>query len=130
MSYSEAIWSDWYSVAEPLNKLTPWLTFGLSVLWWVLIPIQPLGYNSYLLAAYLPGFIMGVLAGLFYLLILQEKIEMRNLDNPTLIWLIICFALSIPTLGGVFIWVQFLLVGILGDRPVWKLFTEKGYRAY
>ncbi len=131
MGHGEAIWGDWYSVAEPLNKYTAWLTFGISILWWALFPIQSNGtYIAYYLVRYLPGLIMGLLAGFFYMIILKGKIEMRNLENPTLIWLIICFVLSIPTLGGIFIWVQFVLVGILSDRPVWKLITERGYRYY
>ena len=127
---ANAIWDDWYSVAEPLNKLTPWLTFAISVLWWVLIPAKPIGYISYQLVQFLPGFICGILAGLFYLLVLQEKIEARNFENSTLIWLLICFGLSLFTLGGIFIWIQFLLAGILSERPFWKLFTERGYRYY
>ncbi len=130
MSYDNPIWMDWYSVAEPLNKLVPWLTFGLSALWWAVIPVKPTGYVSWSLVSFLPGFIMGILSGLFYYLILQERIELKNIDNQTLIWLLICLGLSLFTVGGVVMWVQFLLVGILGDRPVWKLFTEKGVKYY
>jgi len=131
MSYSDPIWIDWYSVAEPLNKLVPWLTVGLSVLWWVIYPVQPTGiYETWSLVLFLPGFIMGILSGLFYFLILQERIEAKNIDNTTLIWLLICFGLSLFTVGGVVMWVQFVLVEVLGDRPFWKLFTEKGYKYY
>ncbi|MHA1263699.1 MAG: hypothetical protein ACTSRS_00535 [Candidatus Helarchaeota archaeon] len=130
MTYNEAIWSEWFSVAEPLNRFVPWCTFIISVLWYLIYPIAPTGeYRIIFLTIYLPGFVMGILAGIFYLTILRDKIEARNLENSTLIWLLICFGLSLFTLGGIFIWIQFLLVGILSDRPIWKLFQEK-YRYY
>ncbi|NVM54312.1 MAG: hypothetical protein HWN66_11475 [Candidatus Helarchaeota archaeon] len=125
MVSGDAIWEDWYSVAGPLNKLTAWFTFGLSVLWWALFPAKPGGYLTDLLVRYLPGFICGILAGMFYLIILQEKIESQNLDKEMHIWLWICFVLSWFTLGGIFIWVQFALVGVLSDRPFWRVLREK-----
>ena len=130
MSYNP-IFSDWYSIAEPLNKLVPWLTIGLSALWWAVYPVQPTGiYVTWSLVLFLPGFVMGVLSGLFYFLILQEKIDNKNSDNATLIWLLICLGLSLFTVGGVVMWVQFVLVGVVGDRPFWKLFTEQGVKYY
>ncbi|TFG04725.1 MAG: hypothetical protein EU536_03930 [Promethearchaeota archaeon] len=130
MSYGEAIWNDWYTIAEPINKLVPWCTFAISVLWYLLYPLRPNGiYNSGWLSTYLPGFIMAIFAGLFYFLILQERIEQKNLENATHIWLLIVFGLSLFSVGGIFIWVQFFMVGILSDRPFWRLFQEK-YRYY
>lgn len=120
-----AIWDEWYSVAEPLNKLTAWFTFVLSFLCWFLLPVQPNGYNAYLLATNAWRYVLCLFGGLFYFLILQEKVEIRNLDKPTHIWLWICFVLSWFTVAGAFIWVQFIMVCILSDRPFWKVFHEQ-----
>jgi hypothetical protein len=130
LSYGEAIWNDWFSVAEPLNKLTTWLTLGLTILCWMLFPINPIGYNGLLLVSHAWRYVLCIIASIFYFVVLKEKIEARNLENATHIWLLICLILSVFTIAGVFIWVQFIMVGILSDRPIWRVFSEQGVRYY
>jgi len=130
LSHRDAIWNDWYSIAEPLNKLTTWLTLGLAILCWMLLPVKPTGYNGFLLVSHAWRYILCILASIFYFVILKVKIEERNLENTTHIWLLICLILSVFTIAGVFIWAQFIMVGILSERPFWRVFSERGYRYY
>ena len=127
---SEAIFDGWYDIAGPLNKYVPWITFALSGLWWVLFPLTPLGYNPYFLGLFAWCLVCAILSGFFYLIILQEKIENRDLSKPTHIWLLVCFGLSLFSLGGAFIWVQFAMVGVLSERPFWQALREGSYRYY
>lgn len=117
------IWDDWYKVADPINKVAGWVTIILTIVWWGIIPLQKTGYQFYLLPLLIPGLICGILAGIFYLLILQEKIAMHRLFAMTHVWLIVCFVLTwFAGFGGVLIWVQFIMVGILSDIPFWEAF--------
>jgi hypothetical protein len=125
LSYNEGIWSGWYTVAEPLNKVTAVLTWILTLLCWFLFPLKPSGYNAYLLAAHAWRYICVLLAGTFYFMVLKKKIEIRDLTLGTHVWLWICFVLSWFSIAGVCIWVQFVMVGILSDQPFWKVFFEK-----
>ncbi len=121
------LWKGWYSVAEPINKFAGWATIGLSVLWWLLlISVHPKhGIRTEALVNNLWRLILGILAGIFYLIILQRAVSERNLSSNTHVWLWICFVLSwFPGWGGVFIWVQFVLVGVLSDVPFWEAFTR------
>ncbi len=119
------IWSGWYGVAEPINRFAGWATIGLSILWWLLFPIQKKGYNVAVLGDSIWRLIFGIAAGVFYLLILQKAIAQRDLSSNTHVWLWICFVLSwFPGYGGVFIWVQFAMVGILSDIPFWEAFSN------
>jgi hypothetical protein len=130
VSYSNAIWDDWFLVAGPLNKVTGWLTIALTVLWWALAPISTTGYNSILLLRYTWILVFVVLAGFFYLIILQKPIEAKDLSKSTHIWLLICLVLSVFSIGGVFIWAQFALVGILSDTPFWRVLFQGGVKYY
>lgn len=116
------IWRYWYKVAGPLNKFIPWLTFILAGLWFFLLPLHPIqGYRLDLMLGIIWRFILVVLAGIFYLIFLRSKIRVRDLSSDTHIWLIICFILSLfAGYSGIFIWIQFLLVGILSDVPFWE----------
>ena len=117
------IWDDWYKVADPINKVAGWVTIILTIVWWGIIPLQKTGYQFYLLPLLIPGLICGILAGIFYLLILQEKIAFHRLFAMTHIWLLVCFVLTLfAGFGGVLIWVQFIMVGILSDIPFWEAF--------
>lgn len=119
------IWSGWYGVAEPINRFAGWATMGLSFLWWILHPIQKKGYNVDLLMQNLPILIVGIIAGILYLLILKKAILLRDLSSNTHVWLWIVFILSLfPGYGGVFIWIQFVMVGILSDIPFWIAFSN------
>jgi len=130
MSYGKAIWDDWFIVAGPLNKIAGWISIGLSFLWWAVVPISRTGYDSYLLFQYLWTLIFAIFAGFFYLAILQKAIGLRDLSKKIHIWLLICFGLSCFSVGGVLIWVQFLLVGILSDSPFWRVLFQNRYRYY
>lgn len=132
MSYNQAIWNDWYTVAGPLNKLVAYLTFGFTVLWWVLTPLSPAGYSASVLLWNTWRLAFGLVAGIFYLLIVQKAVEERTLTKEMHVWLLICFVLSIfPFYGGIFIWVQFIMVGILSEVPFWRALRESsGYRYY
>lgn len=130
MSYGKAIWDDWFIVSGPLNKFTAWVTIGLSFLWWTLAPITHTGYNSFLLFQNAWRLICVVLAGIFYMTILQMAVELRDLSKKTHIWLLICFGLSLFAVSGVFIWAQFVLVGILSDTPFWRALFPNRYRYY
>ena len=131
MSYNKAIWDDYFIIAGPLNKFTGWATILLSFLGWALEPINPTGgYNSYLLVANLWRLIAVLLAGIFYLVILQKAIELRDLSKRTHIWLLVCFGLSCFAVSGVFIWAQFVLVGILSDTPFWRVLFQGRYKYY
>lgn len=119
------IWSGWYGVAEPINRFAAWATMGLSFLWWILQPIQKKGYNVDLLMNNLPLLIVGIVAGILYLLVLQKAILQRDLSSNTHVWLWIVFILSwFPGYGGVFIWIQFIMVGVLSDIPFWIAFSN------
>jgi hypothetical protein len=119
------IWDDWYSVAEPLNKFVGWVTIILSALWWLLSPIQKKGYNFHMLSNNTWRFVLGILAAVFYMLIVQKDVRERILSSTTHIWLWVCFVLSwFPGYGGVLIWVQFVMVGILSDIPFWEAFSD------
>lgn len=118
------IWDDWFKVADPVNKVAGWVTIILTIVWWGLAPFQRTGiYLPTLLPLLIPCLICGILAGIFYLLILQEKIAIHHLSAITHIWLLVCFVLSLfAGYGGVLIWVQFIMVGILSDNPFWEAF--------
>jgi len=131
MSYNKAIWDDYFIIAGPLNKFTGWATILLSFLWWALEPINRIGgYNSFLLVGNLWRLIFVVLAGIFYLFILQKAIELRDLSKNTHIWLLVCFGLSCFAVSGAFIWAQFALVGILSDTPFWRALFLGRYKYY
>ena len=83
------------------------------------------GVRTGLLMDNLWRFILGILAGVFYLFVLQKAIAESELSSNTHVWLWICFVLSwFPGWGGVFIWVQFAMVGVLSDIPFWVAFRS------
>ena len=119
------IWKGWYGIAEPINRFAALATIALSFLWWILNPIQKKGYNVEVLWQTLPLLIVGIIAGVFYILILQKAIALRDLSPNTHVWLWIVFVLSwFPGYGGVFIWIQFIMVGCLSDMPFWEAFSN------
>lgn len=131
MSYSQAIWNDWFIVAGPLNKVAGWLTIGLAFVWWALFPtLSTTVYDTNILLRNTWTLVFTILAGFFYLIILQKPIDAKDLSKSTHIWLLICLGLSVFSLGGVFIWVQFLLVGILSDVPFWRVLFEESVKYY
>ena len=123
MGQNYPYWNDWYKVAEPLNKIAGLLTIIFSVLWWVLNPIQHTGYNTTLLVESIWRLVLGILAGIFYILFVHKAVEARILDSEMHIWLWVCFVLSwFPGIAGILIWIQFIMVGILSDIPFWEAF--------
>ncbi|MFX1293396.1 MAG: hypothetical protein ACFFD2_00860 [Promethearchaeota archaeon] len=119
------IWDDWYSVAEPLNKFTGWVTILISFLWWFLSPIQRVGYNFNTLSNNTWRLILGILSAIFYIIVVQPNVKNEILTKTTHVWLWICFVLSwFPGYGGVLIWIEFVMVGILSDIPFWVAFSE------
>jgi hypothetical protein len=50
------------------------LTLSLSILFWLLLPVQSNGYNAYRLALNAWRFVCVILASVFNLIILKEKI--------------------------------------------------------
>ena len=117
------LWDGWFNVAGPINKFAGWVTIILTIVWWSLTPLQTQGYQFALLPRLTPGLICGLLAGMFYLLVLQKYIAVKNLSATTHIWLWVCFVLSwFEGYGGVLIWIQFIMVGILSDIPFWEAF--------
>ncbi|NVM31907.1 MAG: hypothetical protein HWN65_23910 [Candidatus Helarchaeota archaeon] len=122
------LWNGWYGFAEPINKFAGWITIAFSIIWWLLfIDVHPKhGIRTGLLMDNLLRFIFGVLAGIFYLLVLQKAIAERDLSFNTHLWLWICFVLSwFPGWSGVFIWIQFAMVGVLSDIPFWVAFRSE-----
>ena len=131
MSYSNAIWEDWFIVAGPSNKVAGWLTIALAFIWWALSPtLSTTGYDTAFLFRYTWALVFAVLAGFFYLVILQKPIEVKDLSKSTHIWLLICLVLSLFSVGGIFIWIQFLLVGILSDTPFWRVLFQGSAKYY
>jgi Na+/serine symporter len=123
MSENKAIWDGWYSVAGPVNKFCVWVTIGLGVLaWLVYSDFYPpwLVWNIWIL-------ICPVVAAILYLLFVQKAISDKDIGKKTQIWLLIC---TIVGCIGYFwaaalIVLQFVMVCILSEKPIWVAFGEK-----
>ncbi len=124
------IWEGWYSVARPINIILPWAIIGLSVVGWVLAGLVcVLGictYTSGVLLIMLPYLIIGIVGAIIYLIGCYKAVANKELTKKMHIFLIIAEVLT--WFGwywaGVLMTVQFVMVGILSDKPLWVAFSE------
>jgi hypothetical protein len=124
---SEAIYDGWYSIAGPVNKFVVIVTIALGVLAWILNSIVPiLGLVPALLVLNIWILIFPVVGAILYLIFVQKKVAAKDLGKMTHIWLLISTAVA--CIG--YFWpaclliLQFVMVCILSDKPIWKAFSE------
>ena len=129
---SEALWEDWYKVAEPVNKFAAWVTIGLSVVVFFVYGLNP-WYNPFTLqwvfsvSIYgIVAAIAGIMAGIFYFIFVQKSVANQDLTKMMHIWLLVCTGLACVAYfwAGALIILQFVMVGILSDKPFWVAFGE------
>ena len=122
MSGSKAIYDGWYDIAGPVNKFCVWVTIGLGVLAWLVyswfIPAFLL-WNIWIL-------IFPVVGAILYLIFVQKAVADKALTKKMHIWLLIS---TIVACIGYFwaaalIILQFVMVGILSDKPLWEALKE------
>ncbi|MHA1265276.1 MAG: hypothetical protein ACTSRS_08600 [Candidatus Helarchaeota archaeon] len=124
---SEAIYDGWYSIAEPVNKFVAFVTMGLGVLAWLYyswILSWAFGPSAYGLSIWI--LIFPVLGGIFYLIFVQKAVAEKDLNKKMHIWLLISTGLSCVGylwVGGLML-LQFIMVGILSEKPFWAAFGE------
>jgi glucan phosphoethanolaminetransferase (alkaline phosphatase superfamily) len=119
----EAIYAGWYDIAGLVNKFCVWVTIGLGVLAWLVysafIPLF-LAWNIWIL-------IFPVVGAILYLIFVQKKVTDKDLGKMTHIWLLI--SMVVACIG--YFWaaalliLQFVMVSILSDTPIWEAFSEK-----
>ena len=125
MSENKAIWDGWYSIAGPINKLVPWVTIGLGVVAWLYYSgaffgfVWALGLDIWIL-------IFPVVAAILYLIFVQKAIADKDIGKKTQIWLLICTIVGVIGYfwAAALIVLQFVMVCILSDKPIWVAFGE------
>ncbi len=122
------LWEKWASVADPINSFLAYAVLGLAFLGWILSAVWFGGFYPPLLftAWNLTALICGILAGVFYLIFVMKAVKNKELTKMMHIWLIVCTALSWVSWWpiGILVTLQFVMVGILSDVPLWMAFSE------
>jgi hypothetical protein len=127
MGTSEAIWDGWYSVAGPVNKFAAYVTMGLGVLAWLYYAwVMRFAYGAlaYVLTIWI--LIFPVVGGILYLVFVQKAVADQDLSKKMHIWLIVAMVVSCVGYfyAGAVMILQFVMVGILSDKPFWVAFGE------
>ncbi len=122
------IWDKWYSIAGPVNKFIAFVIIGLAVLGWILSGfIFGYFYAPLLFASWnIVSMILGVVAGILYLLMVMKPVTDKALTKTMHIVLLICEVLCWLSWWpvGAFMTLQFVMVGILSDKPFWVALGE------
>lgn len=119
----EAIYPGWYDIAGPVNKFVVWVTIGLGVLAWLLHS----AFFPWLLGVYWYVLVFPIVGAILYLIFVQKKVAEKDLGKMTHIWLLISTAVA--CIGNFWpaalLVLQFIMVCILSDKPIWEAFSEK-----
>ncbi|NVM27286.1 MAG: hypothetical protein HWN65_00480 [Candidatus Helarchaeota archaeon] len=123
---NEAIYDGWYGVAEPVNKFVAFVTMGLGVLAYLVYtaPLARIWPTLWVRNIWI--LIFPVVGGILYLIMVQKSVADKDLNKKMHIWLLICTGVSCVGYlwaAGLMI-LQFVMVGILSDKPFWKAFGE------
>jgi hypothetical protein len=122
------IWDKWYSIAGPVNKFIAFAIIGLAVLGWILSGFIFGFFFSYLLFLTwnIVSMILGVVAGILYLLMVMKPVTDKALTKKMHIVLLICEVLCWLSWWpvGALMTLQFVMVGILSDKPFWVALGE------
>jgi hypothetical protein len=115
---SEALWDGWWGIAEPLNKFIVWISLGLVVLGWL---VGAWWYGPWLILT-LWRLIVGIVGCILYLVLAMKPIADKDLNikvHIILIVAVVCCEIASYWAGLVMI-LQFVLVSILSDNPIWN----------
>ncbi|MHA1359424.1 MAG: hypothetical protein ACTSRC_15020 [Candidatus Helarchaeota archaeon] len=122
----------WWKWAEPINKFLVWATLGLVIAAWALsglgcIPGYCIFFPS-LLVRNLWRLILSIVGVIIYLIMTYKPLKNKDLTKKMHIGLLITFVLvevvSYWWWAGLLVTLQFVMVGILSDRPFWVAFSE------
>ena len=120
-------WDGWWSVAEPVNKFLPYAVLGLAVVGFIVRSLFCFIVCVFVVTAWgVIAMIFGILAGVFYLIMVMKPLKDKDLSKKMHIWLLVCTGLSWVSWWpiGILVTLQFVMVGILSDVPFWEAFSK------
>ncbi len=123
------LWDGWYSIAGPVNKFIAYAIIGLAVVGFILSSLACVPFLGCIFVISTWGIvamILGVVAGILYLIQVMKPVKDKDLTKTMHIFLWVCEVLCWLSWWpvGALMTLQFVMVGILSDVPFWEAFKS------
>lgn len=126
---NEAIWDGWFSVAEPLNKFIVWIVIAIVALVniiTIVLAIPALPWTTSTIVVAIIYLCCGIAGAILYLLMIQKNVAEKDLNKKMYIFFFVVLVLVFigSYWAGLVMALQFVMVGILSEKPFWVAFQE------